>query len=165
MVEAAVLMPVLIIIWMSTLYAERVCSSKLDTLAAARGKAWNYAASNCGNPGDTPTPGGPKGVSGNSGPAGGAPNIDAILQSAGVSNSTVRNLISTAGTFVFSLAFHPFPSSLDAESKSAQVSSHGGGVLEFSSTQTSKSVVMCNEPPFDGNFKQFFEALFHLIVK
>jgi len=164
MVETAVVMPVIIGIWMATVFAHRVVTARLETLSTARGKGWNYAAGNCGDTGDA----GPSAVStreGQLGRGGGVPRalVHSLASQAGITNGAVLTLIDMAADTAFALVFRPFPASKASRDKTAQVTSRGGGSTNFSAKLSSTSTVMCNEAPHDGNIEGFFKALFKLV--
>jgi len=163
MVETAIVMPVIITIWMTIIFAQRVASSKLDTLATARGKAWNYATGNCGDPGDK-SPWSETTGDGQTGKGGGAP-LEFVRQLMGNVPDPTRQIIEVAAEVVFAVVIGPFNASTASKDKSAQVASKGGGSLNFSAKLSSKSTVICNEPPLNGNFENVFKSIWRLVTK
>lgn len=153
MLETAVVMPVLVAIWVAGVYAEKACEAKLDAVQTARSQAWGYASANCGTAGGSPSPSPAANVSGGKqGFGGSAPS--SVVQGLGSGNGDALSLIMKLASSLLP----PFPAAQGSDSRTAAVS-------KYSSTQTSKMAVICNEAPFDGSLPNFFKEIFFMVTK
>lgn len=159
MLETALVMPVLVACWVAGVYAHNACVAKLDAIATSRAQAWQYAAGNCGTPGDAgpsaASAGGGHVVAGGNSPAG---LVQGIASQAG-SGSAVSLILKLASAFL-----PPFPASQGIETREARVASGGGGP-NYASKHSSKMTVICNEAPFNGSLPGVFKDIFFMVTK
>lgn len=157
MVEAAVVAPVLVTLWLTGVYAERACTAKLDAIQAARSQSWGFASSNCGVAGDA-GPG--AGASGGGSTSGGGGSAAGLVQ--GLANSAGGGLANVfLGAFASIILDRAFPRSFSSETRTAQ----GPGNSGYSSTHKAQMAVQCNEAPYNGNVGGFIKQLATMVIR
>lgn len=152
MVEASFVMPVLVMLWFASVYAESVCSAKLDAIATARQQAFGYASSNCGESGD-------KGPS----------SFTPISGSTNVAGSSTADMLGDliggiAGDIVSMLAGVILDKAFPTSFGQAKLEANGPGKSGFHSSHSSSMVFTCNEVPFNGSLVSFAKDLFTMLV-
>lgn len=140
MVEGLVAIPFLLLMFASILYVNRLYETKMRVMRFAREAAWNYAMCSCGASGDpiatTCRPA--EGASSGSGsPSGGAP--------VGYDSGKVTSVGGGPGGDLAAKDFGSSKSVLEATIKADAF------LGKFAKKVTSKTIVMCNEAPHDGN--------------
>jgi hypothetical protein len=162
MVEALVVIPFFILIFVCIVFMGSLYAEKLRVMRLTKESAWTYAIANCDEPGDpltstlrqssgapSATPGGneaPPDFSEHSPPGA---NADEGQANAG-----------EYGGEMGKLASRDFGSSEATLQGSVSVS---GSFGEFKKTVSSRTRVMCNEPPFDGTFEGFLKAAYNAV--
>lgn len=155
MLETAVVMPVLVAIWVAGVYAHLACEAKLDAIQTARSQAWGFASSNCGTAGSAPSPSPAANTSGGQQGFGGSAPGDLVNSvGSGSGSGDALSLIMKMASAVLP----PFHAALGSDSRTAAVS-------KYSSTQSSKMAVICNEAPYNGSIGDFFKDIWFMVTK
>lgn len=142
MVEAVVSIPFLLLMFASIIYVNRLYETKMRVMRFAREAAWNYAMCNCNDQGDP--------ISSTCRPAEGASTTKGSAGSGAASGYDAGKVTSVGSGPGGDLAGKDFGSSkstLQAELKSDAF------LGKFSKKVTSRTIVMCNEAPHNGNLK------------
>lgn len=133
MVEAVMSMPFFILVFTILIFLGKLYREKLRTIREAKQAAWVTAMANC--------EGGPASVQG----AG-----NDYLTFGAENNPTMG----APGTEIF---FRPFKqASQEVKGSASYYDAANDGKGSYSKDVTTKTVVMCNEPPVDGQFNADF---------
>jgi len=157
MVEAVVVIPFFIIIFASIVFVGKLYTSKLRVMRLSKESAWNFAISNCGNRGDPLTSSMAKSSSAPTAEPGAheeSPSFDDYSepdQPASDGQSEAQDLGGDKGQ----LASQDFESSVATMKANVSADAVIGGM---SKTVTSRTRVICNEAPFDGNLAGFVKS-------
>lgn len=157
MVEALVVIPFFVIIFVCTLFMGNLYAAKLRVMRLTKESAWSYAIANCGTPGDPLTSTQGKSSDAPSAADGGAdesPDFSEYSEP-GTNASEGQENAGEYGGEMGKLASQDFGSSVAMMEESVAISS---GMGDFSKTVKSRTRVMCNEPPYDGTLLGFLKA-------
>ncbi len=147
MVEGAVAIPFLLLMFAAIIFVNRLYETKLRAMRFAREGAWNFAMCNCGDKGD-PISGTCRAAEGASGGKGGSES--------GAPEGFDPGKVSKAGSGPgASLASKDFGSSEAQLTMSITADAFLGG---YTKKVSSKTRVMCNETPHDGDLKGWGSA-------
>ncbi|MBL8715398.1 MAG: pilus assembly protein [Myxococcales bacterium] len=147
MVEGAVAIPFLLLMFAAILFVNKLYETKMRAMKFAREGAWNYAMCNCGEKGD-PISSTCRAAEGATGGKGGSEKGAAE----GFDPSKVSKAGSGPGGDIASKDFGSSEASLTLEVSSDKFL---GG---YTKKVSSKSRVMCNEAPHDGNLKGWMSS-------
>jgi Flp pilus assembly protein TadG len=129
MVEAAVVVPFFVIVFLALGYVGATYSAKMRTISEARQGAWTYALANCaGNPPDTSKQ--------DAGPMGSDPNMDPSASS---------KYGSAPGADTITKGFNM---AVSTSKRDVLINGQSGGKTQTVQTTTR---MVCNEKPMDGD--------------
>jgi hypothetical protein len=149
LVEALVVIPTFIILFASILFIGSLYRAKLRAMRLSREGAWSYAMADCGEPGDAMTT---RYTRGAEVPAAGVHDEGrAEPDGADLGEATAH----TRGAPQSSMASKSFGS---AEATATTEVAASGAIGGFSRQMRSRTRVMCNEAPFDGDLRGFMNA-------
>lgn len=155
MVEGVVAIPFFLLMFAAVVFVGKLYETKLRVMRLAKESAWNYAMCNCGDKGDpaSSTCRSPEGAAAGSGGA-----------DTGKPDGFDPGEISKAGGSGpgGELASRKFGSSLASMEADIQADKFLGS---FKKTMSSRTKVMCNETPRDGNIKGWGGAAFDAFKK
>ncbi len=154
MVEGVVAIPFFLLMFAAIVFVGKLYETKLRVMRLTKESAWNYAMCNCGDGGDpaTSTCRAPEGAAAGSGGADtGKPD--------GFDQSEISKAGSGPGGELASRKFGSSLASMQAEIQADQF------LGNFKKTMSSRTKVMCNETPHDGNIKGWGSAAFDAFKK
>jgi hypothetical protein len=154
MVEGVVAIPFFLLMFSALIFVNRFYEAKMRTMRLTKESAWNYAMCNCGERGDPGTSScrSPEGnAAGSGGSDSGKPE--------GFDPGDIKKGGSGPGG---DLANKKFGSSL--ASMEAKITSDGF-LGSFTKTLSSRTKVMCNEAPHNGDLKGWGSAAFDAVTK
>jgi hypothetical protein len=164
MVEALVVIPFFVLVFVCVVFMGGLYGAKLRVMRLTRESAWSYAIANCGTPGDplTSTHGqsseAPKAADGDSD----EPPDFSEYSEQGTSADEGKANAGEYGGEMGKLASQDFGSSVATMEEPVSVSA---GFGSFSKNVSSRTRVMCNEPPYNGNFMGFLNAGYNALKK
>jgi hypothetical protein len=142
MVEAVVAIPFFLLMFAAILYVNRLYETKMRVMRFAREAAWNYAMCNCNEQGDP--------ITSTCRPAEGASTSKGSAGASSPSGYDPSKVTSVGGGPGGSLAGKDFGSSKSLLESTLRADVFLGN---FEKKISSKTIVMCNEAPHDGNLK------------
>jgi hypothetical protein len=154
MVEAVVAIPFFLLIFAGILFVGNLYQSKLTVMRMAKESAWNYAMCNCGEAGD--------GLSSRCQTADGPPPGSGGSDSASPSGFDPGSISKVGSGPGGGLASKSFGSSQASLEQSVTADGFLGG---YSKKMSSRTKVMCNEAPHDGDIKGWGSAAFDSLTK
>ena len=152
--EAVVVIPFFLIIFAGILFVGKMYETKLRVMRFAKESAWNYAMCNCGEVGDEPSSKcqTPEGTSSSSGGAEGA-------SPSGYDPSAISKVGSGPSGGVANKSVGSSQASMEASVTA------DGMIGGYTKTMSSRTRVMCNEAPHDGNLSGWGSAAFDSLTK
>lgn len=147
MVEGAVAIPFLLLMFAAILFVNKLYETKMRAMKFAREGAWNYAMCNCGEKGDP--------ISSGCRTAEGATAAKGASESGTAEGFDPGKVGKTASGPGSDIASKDFGSSEASLTLTVSSDKFLGG---YTKKVSSKTRVMCNEAPHDGNLKGFMSS-------